>query len=181
MTTIRLVSGAVLPALLLCGCSSLNHTENGALAGGGVGALTGALIGGATGHAGAGAAIGAGVGALAGGAIGHDMDKQDQRAAAAYRAHMLGVTDVASMSQQHVNDAVIINQIRSTGSVFHLSSSDIVWLKQQGVSDTVITEMQVSANRYPARYYTATPVYSDPVYVYDPPPVAVGVGVGFGR
>src|SRR5438552_1727488 len=59
----------LLPLCTLGGCANLNHTENGALIGGGVGAGTGALIGSATGHPGVGAAIGAGVGAVTGGLI----------------------------------------------------------------------------------------------------------------
>jgi len=172
-----LMTAAVLPLGLACGCAGLSHTENGALAGGGIGAATGAIIGGATGHAGGGALIGAGVGALTGGLIGDAADKSEQRAAAAAQARQLGLTDVAQMSQQHISDAVIVGQIRSTGSVYRLSPTDIVWLKQNGVSDYVINEMQATAYRYPHRVYTAAPVYGEEVYVVDPPP-PVGVGVG---
>jgi len=52
---------SVLPLMLATGCSNLSKTENGALAGGGIGAVTGALIGKTTGHTAGGAAIGAGV------------------------------------------------------------------------------------------------------------------------
>ena len=89
----------------------------------------------------------------------------------------LGITDVAQMAQAHVSDAVIISQIRATGSVFRLSSTDTIWLKQNGVSDAVIQEMVISANRAP-RYYSAQPVY---VVEPPPPPVSVGVGIGFRR
>jgi hypothetical protein len=84
------------------------------------------------------------------------------------------------MAQAHVTDDVIISQIRTTGSVFQLSTNDIVWLKTSGVSDPVVQEMQASATRYPRRVYTAVPVYAEPVYV-EPPPVAFGVGIGFRR
>lgn len=182
MKTKSLVSAILGPALLAFGCDSLNHTENGALAGGGIGAATGAIIGHATGHTAGGALIGAGVGALAGGLIGHAEDKSEQRATAAAAASArgpLGLTDVATMSQQHISDDVIIAQIRSTGSVYRLSPSDIYWLKQNGVSDAVVNEMQATATRYPQRVYTEAPVYAQPVYVYEPPPPPVAVGIGF--
>ena len=167
---------AVLPLLLAAGCESLNHTENGALAGGAVGAGAGALIGHAAGNTGAGALIGAGVGALSGGLIGSAQDHAEKKAETqAAQARAIAMSDIVSMTQQHVNDAVIINQIRSSPTVFNLSGTDITWLKQNGVSDQVIMEMQATAYRYPRRYYTAVPVYGDPVYVEPPPPVGVGV------
>ncbi len=170
---------AAVPLALACGCAGLSHTENGALAGGAIGAGTGALIGHATGHTGAGALIGAGVGAVSGGLIGSAADHQEKKAEAqAAQARAIALSDVVQMTQQHISDAVIINQIRSTGSVFHLSGSEVTWLKQNGVSDGVIMEMQATAVRYPRRYYTAAPVYAEPVYVVEPPPPPVAVGVG---
>ncbi len=171
MKTIRLFAAALLPALLACGCESMSHTENGALAGGGIGAGLGALIGHATGHTAGGALIGAGAGALTGGLIGHSMDKSEERAAAATAARQLGLTDVVQLTQQHINDGIIINQIRTSGSVFRLSASDIAYLKQNGVSDEVVAEMQATAYRYPQRVYAA-----EPVYVYEQPAPVVGVG-----
>jgi outer membrane lipoprotein SlyB len=181
MKTKRLFATAVLPVLLACGCSSLNNTENGALAGGALGAGTGALIGHATGHTGAGALIGAGVGALSGGLIGHAVDnsekKAEAQAVAAQQQHTLGLIDIVQMVQSHVSDDVIIAQIRSTRAVFYLSSQDTIYLKQNGVSDVVVQEMMATAYRYPRRVYTTAPAYSESVYVVEPAPV---VGVGFG-
>src|SRR5437667_1063860 len=113
----------LIPALLACGCSTMNNTEKGAGAGGLIGAGTGALIGSATGHTGAGALIGAGVGALSGGLIGHGVDESDKKtdakiaAAAAAQQGPMGITDVVYLAQQHVTDDVIVAQIRSTHSV----------------------------------------------------------------
>jgi Glycine zipper len=175
----RIFGSTVLPVLLMAGCDSLSHTENGALAGGAIGAGTGALIGNMTGHAGGGALIGAGVGALSGGLIGHAADKSEQKAAA-QAGHPLGMVDVVQMAQQHVSDDLIISDIRSTASVFQLSAQDTIWLKQNGVSDRVVQEMMATAYRYPRRAYSAVP--ADGVYVVEPapPPVAVGVGFGYG-
>jgi hypothetical protein len=160
----------------------MNNTEGGALAGGAIGAGTGAAIGSATGHTGAGALIGAGVGALTGGLIGNGMDKaekkqEDQIAAAnaAVAARQMQLTDIATMVQQHVGDEIIINQIRATGSVFYLNSQQIIWLREQGVSEVVIAEMQATVNRVPVRVYRERPVV-----VYDaPPPPPVGVSFGY--
>jgi len=185
MKTIRLLGSALLPVFLSCGCAGMSNTDRGVLGGGAVGAGTGALIGNATGHTGAGALIGAGVGAVTGGLIGNAADERERKTeaqiAAAQARQQLGMTDIVQMTQQHISDGVIINQIRSSYSVYHLSAQDTMWLKQNGVSDTVITEMMATANRYPRRVYTATPVYADPVVVVEePPPPPVGVGIGFG-
>jgi hypothetical protein len=185
----RFILAALVPAVVACGCSSMNNTEGGAAAGGLLGAGAGALIGHATGHTGAGALIGAGVGALTGGLVGHAVDKDEEKTAAEVAAansapqRRLGMMDIVQMSQAHVADDLIIGQIRATGSVFYLSSSDTIYLTQQGVSNCVVQEMLATPNRVPRRYYTATPVYGEPVYVVEPepPPVAVGVGFGFGR
>lgn len=64
---------------LLAGCNALSGT----LAGGGIGAGTGAIIGSATDNAGAGTAIGAGIGALTGLLVGSAMEQQQKQAAAA--------------------------------------------------------------------------------------------------
>jgi uncharacterized protein YcfJ len=162
----------------MSGCSSMNNTEKGALAGGGIGAGVGAAIGSVTHHTGAGALIGGATGALVGGAVGNDMDKEKakQERIAAAEARQLKITDVAMMAQQHISDGIIINQIRSTGSVYHLSTDEIVWLRQQGVSEGVIGEMQATAYRPVRRVYAPAPVV---VVEQPPPPVSVGVGIGF--
>ncbi len=179
----RLVAGAVLPALLACGCSNLSHTENGALIGGGLGAATGALIGKATGHTAGGALIGAGVGALSGGLVGNAVEKSEQKAEAkavaqAQAQAQLSMGEVIQMVQNHISDEVIINQIRTRGTVFYLSAQDIVMLKQNGVSDRVIAEMQATATRVPRRVYSAAPVVQ-PVYVVEPAPPPPVVRFGY--
>jgi hypothetical protein len=89
---------------------------------------------------------------------------------------MVTLDQVVSMTQQHLDDGLIINQIRTTNSVYDLTASDVTWLKGQGVSDAVITEMQA---RRPGYVYPA-PGYVRPVYVVEDPPPPVHVGVGFG-
>jgi hypothetical protein len=146
----------------------MSNTEKGAGIGGLFGAGMGALIGHATGHTGAGALVGAGVGALSGGLVGHAVDeseKKKQAAMAASARGSLGITDIIQMTQAHVADDLIISQIRTTGSAFHLSSNDTIWLKQNGVSDAVLQEMLASASRAPSAVYVTRPVYARPVYV----------------
>jgi hypothetical protein len=160
----------------------MSNTEKGAGIGGLIGAGTGALIGKHSGNAGAGALIGAGAGALAGGVIGNSVDKSEARAEAARRQAMT-LGDVVGMTQNHISDDVIISQIRSTGTVFRLTANDTIMLKQQGVSDAVVREMQ--ATQYRVRPVTSTtvvgppPVVATPVYVVEPSPPPAGVGVGF--
>jgi hypothetical protein len=185
----RLAGFALVPSLLTCGCESMSNTDKGVLAGGGIGAGTGALIGSATHHTGAGALIGGAVGALAGGLTGNAIDqsekKQQERLAAATAQPASGpmtIDDVVRLVQTPVSDTIVINQIRTSRTVFNLTSEDIRTLKENGVSDVVVSEMQATANRYPRRIYTQAPVY-ERVYVVEPapppPPVGIGVGIGF--
>src|SRR5207302_11161826 len=144
--------------------------DNGILDGGALAAATGALIGHATGHTGAGALIGGAVGAVSGGLVGNAVDKSDERQAAMVAAANgpqgpLGITNVAQLAQAHISDDVIISQIRSTGSVFRLSAEDVIWLKQNGVSDAVVVEMQATAARSPSAVYVVEPSPAPSVYV----------------
>lgn len=136
-------------AVLACGCQTMSGTEKGIAGGGLIGGTAGAIIGKQMGNTAGGALIGAGLGALAGGLTGNEIDKAEARStaqvqAAQYQAARppLTVSDVATLAQQHVSDDLILNQIHSTHSRYRLSAQDIMWLKQNGVSDTVIREMQ---------------------------------------
>jgi len=73
-TKVALTFTALLLTILLVGCTT---TQQGAVAGGALGAGTGAIIGHQSGHGGEGALIGAGVGAIAGGLIGHGIDRKN--------------------------------------------------------------------------------------------------------
>jgi hypothetical protein len=182
MKKFRLLGAAVLPAVLACGCSNLSHSEAGALGGGAFGAGLGAIIGKATGHnPAAGALIGGATGALAGGAIGHSADQAEQHRAqvAAAQARQMGLIDVVQMVQSHVSDDLIINEIRTRGAVFNISAQDTIWLKQNGVSDRVVAEMQATATCYPRRVVTTTPAYAERVVVVEEPRPVVGVGLGY--
>ena len=174
---------ALAPLVCINGCASMSNTEKGTLAGGGIGAGTGAIIGSATHNTGAGALIGGAVGALAGGLTGHAIDesesKQDAKLASATAPPARGplsVEDVKQLALHHVSDEVIINQIRTSGTIFTLTVADINVLKENGVSDAVIAEMQNTVYRCPRRVYTPAPVM---IVEPPPPPPPIGVGVGF--
>jgi hypothetical protein len=180
----RVFGALLMPVLALTGCDSMSHTDAGILGGGLFGAAAGTIVGGALGRPGLGAAIGAGTGAIAGGAIGAHEDKVERKeavaaAAAAAQRGPLGLQEIAQMSQQHVGDGVIIEQIRLSGYVYNLTVDQIIWLRQNGVSDVVIQEMQATALR-PRRVYVAAPP-PGVVVVEEPPPVAVGIGIGYHR
>ncbi len=131
-------------ACILCSCET--KTGTGALAGAGVGALAGGLIGGNA----TGALIGAGVGALAGGLVGAALDEQDRKIMQQNSPQtlqkidskeQLSTNDIEAMSRNGLSDDVIINQIKHTDSVFHLTAEQIIELKQAGVSEKVIQSM----------------------------------------
>jgi hypothetical protein len=191
---------ALAAAMTLTGCAMDDHTGQGALFGGALGAGTGAIIGHAAGNTGAGAAIGAGVGALTGAAIGSEKDSDEARARVAAdqaraqqaMAAAVGVPDVVAMTQARVDENIIIDRIHTHGIVAPLQTNDVIYLHQQGVSGNVIAAMQsqpvATQMPPPGQYYYPPPgaVYVDGAYYYErpryyyPPPV-VGVGIGFRR
>lgn len=190
-------------ALFLAGCNSPYHADRGALFGGLLGAGTGAIIGDALGNAGAGAAIGAGAGALTGAAVGQSLDQieAENRAMIAaqlghqVRAGACTIDDVVMMSQNGVDDELIINHIRANGVTRVPGPHELITLKEQGVSAAVIRAMQEPPR--PAQRETVViekpapqPVvveeyhYGPPVYYgppcYSRPPRHRGPRIGWG-
>lgn len=154
-------------AALLSGCETPygtpDRTGTGMLAGGAIGALSGAVIGGR--HAGEGALIGGAVGVIAGGLVGHSMDEQEQERLRAQapqtyvrveQGQPLAVADVKAMVSSRVGDDVIISQIQSTHSVYHLSAADIIDLHNAGVSENLIQYMIHTGDNAPQDTVTAT-------------------------
>lgn len=62
------------------------------------------------------------------------------------RGDHLSIDDVKKMSKAGLSDSVIIGQIQSTNSVFYLSTADIIYLKNSGVSQRVIDYMIQTGN-----------------------------------
>jgi len=140
-------------AVLLTGCQNPDGTQNntgsGALIGGALGAITGAAIGGRN-HGGQDALIGAAAGLVAGGLIGNSMDREQearlkaqapQTYARVDQGQPLTVADIKSLSKAGINEDVIISQINTSHTVFHLSSTDIIDLRDSGVTDKIINYM----------------------------------------
>ncbi|HYT93844.1 MAG TPA: glycine zipper domain-containing protein [Gemmataceae bacterium] len=163
--------------LLTSGCTNMSNTEQGAATGGILGAVGGTIVGAALHRPVAGALVGGAVGAATGAAVGNAEDRREDRAirqAAAAQAvaarSMLSLEDVVHMTQSHIPPETIINQIRQTGSMYNLTADQIIWLSQQGVSQSVITEMQTRQQVAPVIYTRPAPVV-----IYErPAPVIYG-------
>jgi hypothetical protein len=160
------------------------------LGGGVVGTAAGTAIGALTGRPAVGAVVGGLAGTATGALVGNEVDKDENRrkdiaqaaalADAQSQQQRMGLADVIALSRAGHSDQVIINQIRTTRSTFQLTASDLDMLKNEGVSQRVIAEMQ-AARAVPARVVVREPaptvIYDQgpvfvrpaPVYVYGPP------------
>jgi hypothetical protein len=52
-----------------------------------------------------------------------------------------GVPQVLQLAQAKVSDSTIVAYIQNSGTIYALSASEIVYLKQQGISDVVLNAM----------------------------------------
>jgi outer membrane lipoprotein SlyB len=172
------------------GCASMNNTDRGAVAGGAVGTAAGAAIGAASHHPLLGAVVGGLGGTATGALIGNSEDKEEQRrkdaanAAAVAQAQAqaqaqqqrIGIADVIALTRSGQRDEIIINQIRVTRSTFQLTTTDLQMLKDNGVSDRVIAEMQAARALPPGVVVPGGPppvVYDANGVVVQPSPVVV--------
>ncbi|MBM3249994.1 MAG: glycine zipper 2TM domain-containing protein [Candidatus Omnitrophica bacterium] len=129
--------------LAMCGCQDAKtRAAEGAIIGTVLGAGAGYVIGKQSGHGAEGAGIGAAVGALGGAAVGSQINKPGTQQSQA-TTNQMTIQQIVDMTRQGVNEAVIIDRIRLSGSKFNLTSADIDYLKQQGVGEAVIQAMQV--------------------------------------
>jgi len=159
-----LVWATIGATVLLTGCvnpdGSPNNTGSGAIIGGAMGALTGAAIGG-RGHAGPDALIGMAAGAVAGGLIGNAADREQEARlqAQAPRTYIVdagpsrptSVAEVKALVKAGVSDDIIISQIRNTRTIYHLTSTDVIGLRDAGVSDNVLNFMIRTPSLWAAR------------------------------
>lgn len=142
----------LLSVISATGCMSPYRADRGAALGGLGGAGVGALVGNAVGHTGAGAVIGAGVGALSGAAVGGELDSIEAENRAMIDARTRrpvatgGVTleDVIAMSNEGVEEDLIVNHIRANGVAARLRPGDLIWLQKQNVPRSVIGALQSS-------------------------------------
>jgi len=96
----------------------------------------------------------------------------------------LGVEDVKALAKAGVSDALIINQINSSHTVYRLTATDIIGLKSAGVSDTVVNAMMATPTTVSSQptATTASAVVVEPqptvfvgsAVVVEPAPVYVG-------
>jgi hypothetical protein len=61
-----------------------------------------------------------------------------------------GVADVVKLSQAQVSEDVTLNYIHNSGTIYNLSPTDIVYLRNEGVSDKVINAMMDQRQNVPA-------------------------------
>ncbi len=139
----------VVAAAASLGCRSPYHQDQLGVLGAGTGALAGAAIGSASGHTAGGAIIGGLVGATAGSAVGSHMDEVEARNQALFQQRLgrriEGQTtfdDVIAMSKAGLSDQVITAHIRRHGVAQVPSAPDLIYLKNNGVSDIVINTLQ---------------------------------------
>lgn len=149
------IAGLLVTFVLLTaiGCQHpMNNSQQGAGLGAALGALGGAIVGHQSGNALAGAAIGGLGGGALGAVAGHNQDLVEERdSAMMHAAHsevmrererrQLSSSEVIRMSKSGVSDDLIINSIRHRGGAFDTSPSQIIYLRENGVSERVITGM----------------------------------------
>ncbi len=165
------------------GCQSPYAADQGALVGGGTGAVLGAVLGEAVAdNPLAGAALGAAAGTISGAAVGHSIDKAEARNRALIEAQLnrkvqagkVTVESVIELSTAGVDDELILNHINANGLVRPPGAEDLILLKQAGVSSSVISAMQ---NPAPAPAPAPRPVVVQdrrPVIIrHSPPPVII--------
>jgi len=145
-----------------------DYTGSGALSG----AATGAAIGAMASHSGEGALLGGAIGAIAGGLIGHGMDAQQEAQLQAQAPQTyerieqnepLTVADVKELARAGVSDELIISQIRNSRTVYRLTTTEIIGLKDEGVSENIIDYMLNTQTRTPSARVVTGPVRSAPI------------------
>lgn len=160
--------GSVLLAGALVGCSSApgNSKQQGAVVGGATGAAVGAAV--AKNNRALGAIIGGAVGAaggyVIGGKTGHVDNRDDSTASGTPATTETGTSsdnrtvstgptadsnkdgfvtldEVVEMEKRGLSDEEMVERLRATGQKFDLEDNHREYLRQRGVSETVISEL----------------------------------------
>lgn len=86
-----------------------------------------------------------------------------------------GVPQVLQLVQAKVSDDIIVNFIQNSGTIYALQANEIVYLKQQGMSDTVLNAMLNQRSRLasstapaPAAAASASASYTPPAATAQP-------------
>jgi hypothetical protein len=163
------LTAVALVGAFLVGCENLpgNKGTQGAVIGGASGAAVGAAVGGSK-NRGTGAIIGGVLGAAGGYVLGANSDKilgKDKNSAesAGQRAKTTPVTaeqartaktadvnndgfvtldEVSAMKDAGLTDREMLNRLEATGQIFDLSDEGKQFLRDKGVSENVIRQMQ---------------------------------------
>jgi hypothetical protein len=103
-----------------------------------------------------------------------------QPAAASQPAPQLshGVPQVLQLVQAKVSDGIIVSYIQNSGTIYSLNAGEIVYLKQQGVSDPVLSAMlnqrsHLTGSTEPATTTASAPAASAQTYAPATPAPAV--------
>ena len=63
--------------------------------------------------------------------------------------------EIVKLTQAHMGDDVLLTYIKNSGKAYNLSADDMVYLKSQGISDTVLNAVMQNKPRAPI--YTPPP------------------------
>src|SRR5258708_4185707 len=154
-----------LSLLATAGCQSASTADQGALFGGATGAVLGGIVGHQFHNTGAGAVIGAGAGALTGAVVGNKIDESEARNRALIQQRLgrpvgpgaVSIEDVIAMSRAGVDEQVIVSHVNNNGVTRPLTTADITYLTQNGVSPRVIQAMQAPPRVQPVVVQEAPP------------------------
>jgi hypothetical protein len=75
-----------------------------------------------------------------------------------------GVDDVLKLCRGQVSEDVVVAYVQSSGIPYSLNANDIVYLKQQGVSDRIVSVMLDQKNRYLAANQNIASTQTAPNY-----------------
>jgi hypothetical protein len=87
-----------------------------------------------------------------------------------------GVPQVLQLVQAKVSDGIIVSYIQNSGTIYGMNAGEIVYLKQQGVSDPVLNAMlnqrsRLTSSTEPATTTANSTTASDQTYVSTAPAV----------
>jgi hypothetical protein len=69
----------------------------------------------------------------------------------------LSVADVKELARAGVSDELIISQIRNSRTIYHLSTAEIIGLKDEGVSENIIDFMINTQTQTPSEQFASGP------------------------
>ena len=86
-----------------------------------------------------------------------------------------GVPEILKLGRAHVGDEAILAFISNSGRTYHLSVSEILYLREQGVSDQVVTAMLNARQNAAATTAQAAPQpVAQPAHLPQPDPRRIG-------